>query len=47
MVEELLGAEAIQERRRARARQRRDDALRVVAALLVFALLCALARALS
>ena len=47
VVEELLGAEAIQERRRARARRRRDDALRVVAALLVFALLCALALALS
>ena len=47
VVEELLGAEAIQERRRARARRRRDDALRVVAALVVFALLCALAVALS
>ena len=43
VVEELLGAEALAERRRARARQRRDDALRVVAALLVVALACALA----
>ena len=43
--EELLGAEAIEERRRARARQRRNDALRVVAALLVVTLLCALALA--
>ena len=47
VVEELLGPEAIQERRRARARQRRNDALGVVAALLVLALLCALALALS
>ena len=41
VVEELLGAEAIAERRRARARRRRNDALRVVAALLVVALACA------
>ena len=47
VVEELLGAEAIAERRRARARQRRNDALRVVAALLVVALAGALALALS
>ena len=47
VVEQLLGADAIAERRRARARQRRRDALRVVAALLVIALLCALALALS
>jgi hypothetical protein len=47
VVEELLGAEAIAERRRARARQRRSDALRLVAALLVFALACALALVLS
>ena len=45
VVEELLGAEAIEERRRARARQRRNDALRVVAALLVVTLLYALALA--
>ena len=45
VVEELLGAEAIEELRRARARRRRNDALRVVAALLVVALLCALALA--
>ena len=38
VVEELIGAEAIAERRRARARQRRNDALRVVAALLVVAI---------
>ena len=47
VVEELIGAEAIAERRRARARQRRNDALQVVAALLVGALLCALALALT
>ena len=47
VVEELLGAEAIAERRRARARQRRNDALRVVAALLVLALLGVLALAFS
>jgi hypothetical protein len=47
VVEELLGAEAIAQRREARARQRRSDALRLVAALLVFALACALAVALS
>ena len=46
-VEELIGAEAIAERRRARARQRRNDALRVVAALLVVAVVCALAMTLS
>ena len=45
VVEELIGAEAIAERRRARARQRRNDALRVVAALLVVAIACALALA--
>jgi hypothetical protein len=43
VVEELLGAEALARRRRARARQRRDDALRAVVALLVIALLCVLA----
>ena len=37
------GPRRIAERRRARARQRRNDALRVVAALLVVALACALA----
>ncbi len=47
VVEELLGAAAIAERRRARARQRRNDALRIVAALLVLALLGVLALALS
>ena len=47
VVEELIGAEAIAERRRARARQRRNDALRVVAALLVAAIACALALAFS
>jgi hypothetical protein len=47
VVEELLGAEAIAERHRARARQRRRDALRVVAALLVIGAVCALAPALS
>ena len=47
VVEELLGAETIAERRRARARQRRDDALRVLAALLALAVACALALALS
>ena len=45
VVEELLGAEAIAERRRARARQRRNDALRVAVALLVVALLCVVALA--
>ena len=43
VVEDLLGAEALAEGRRARARQRRGDALRVVAALLIVALACALA----
>jgi hypothetical protein len=43
VVEELLGAEAIDERRRARARQRRNDAVRVAAALVVVALACVLA----
>jgi hypothetical protein len=47
VVEELIGAEAIAQRRRARARRRRNDALKVVAALLVGALLYALALALS
>jgi hypothetical protein len=47
VVEDLIGAEAIAERRRARARQRRNDALRVVAALLVVAIACALALAFS
>ncbi len=47
VVEELIGAEAIAQRRRDRARQRRNDALRVVAALLAVALVCALALALS
>ena len=47
VVEELLGAEALEEGRRARARQRRSDALRVVAALLVVALACALALAMG
>ena len=47
VVEELLGAAALAERRRARARQRRNDALRVVAALLVLALLGVLALTLS
>jgi hypothetical protein len=42
VVEELLGAAAVQEGRRARARKRRNDALRVAAALLVAALLCVL-----
>jgi hypothetical protein len=39
VVEALLGIEAIDERRRARLRKRRNDALRVVAALLVTAAL--------
>jgi hypothetical protein len=43
VVEDLLGADALAESRRARARQRRNDALRVVAALLVVALSCVLA----
>ena len=47
VVEDLIGAEALAESRRARARRRRDDALRVVAALLVLAVACALALALS
>ena len=47
VVEELIGADAIAERRRARAHQRRNDALRVVAALLVAAVVYALALALS
>jgi hypothetical protein len=45
VVEELLGAEAIAQCRRARARQRRHDALRAVVALLVVALLCVVALA--
>jgi hypothetical protein len=47
VVEDLIGAEAIAERGRARARQRRNDALRVVAALLVVAVIYALALVLS
>jgi hypothetical protein len=47
VVEELLGAEAIAERRAARARQRRNDILRVVVALLTLALAGGLALALS
>jgi hypothetical protein len=47
VVEDLIGAEAIAERRRARARQRRNDVLRVVAALLVVAVIYALALVLS
>lgn len=42
VVEELLGAAAVEEHRRARARKRRNDALRVAAALLVAAALCVL-----
>jgi len=43
VVEELIGPEAIAELRRARARQRRDDALRVAVALLIIALVCVVA----
>jgi hypothetical protein len=42
VVADLLGAEVIEERRRARARERRHDALRVAAALLVIAALSVL-----
>ncbi|HKE81180.1 MAG TPA: hypothetical protein VKB54_17825 [Solirubrobacteraceae bacterium] len=35
VVEQLLGAEALAERRHARARKRRDDALRIAATLLI------------
>lgn len=45
VVEELLGAEAVEERRRDRARKRRNDALRVAAALLITAVLWLLGRA--
>jgi hypothetical protein len=47
VVEELLGAEALAEGRRARARRRRTDALRVVAALLIVALACVVALAMG
>jgi hypothetical protein len=47
VVEALLGADAIAERHRARARQRRRDALRVVAAIVVIGVVCALALTLS
>jgi hypothetical protein len=43
VVEELIGPEAIAELRRARARQRRDDAVRVAVALLIIALVCVVA----
>jgi hypothetical protein len=42
VVTELLGAEAIEQRRRTRARKRRGDALRIAAALLVVAVLSVL-----
>jgi hypothetical protein len=47
VVEALLGADALAERHRARARQRRRDALRVVAAIVVIGVVCALALTLS
>jgi hypothetical protein len=47
VVEELIGAEAIAAHRRARARQRRNDFVRVVAALLIIAVACVLALAFS
>jgi hypothetical protein len=43
VVVELIGAEAMQERRRARARMRREAVIRMGAVLLVLALLCVLA----
>jgi hypothetical protein len=45
VVHQLLGAETIEDRRRARARQRRRDVLRVAAALLIIAAVCAVALA--
>jgi hypothetical protein len=47
VVGSLLGPEVVAERRRARARKRRTDALRVAAALAIAALLCVLGLALT
>jgi hypothetical protein len=46
VVADLLGADALEEHRRARVRKRRNDAVRVAASLLVIAVLCVLGRAL-
>jgi hypothetical protein len=47
IVEQLIGPEVLAARHREQARRRRDDALRLAAALLVLAIGCALAVALS